>query len=70
MKEHDIARQQPRRDRLIRERIHDPYKARAKLPARAVCPQCGAAYEAGRYVDLSQCECGQVTIIVQKSSIE
>lgn len=49
MKEHDIARQQPRRDRLIREHVHDPYKARVKLPARTVCPQCGAVYEAGRW---------------------
>jgi hypothetical protein len=49
MKEHDVARRQPRRDRLIRERVHDPYKARGKLPDPAVCPQCGAVYETARW---------------------
>jgi hypothetical protein len=49
MKEHDVARRQPRRDRLIRERVHDPYKARVKPPDPAVCPRCGAVYETGRW---------------------
>ena len=44
----EIARQ-PRRDRLIRERIHDPYKTRLKLPEPTVCPQCGAVYHDGRW---------------------
>ncbi len=38
-----------RRDRLIRERVHDPYKTRLKLPEPTVCPQCGAAWKAGRW---------------------
>lgn len=39
----------PRRDRLIRERIHDPYKARRKLPEPTVCPRCQAVYQSGRW---------------------
>lgn len=46
--EHDIRRQ-PRRDRLIRERVHDPYKTRLKLPEPTVCPQCGAVFHKGRW---------------------
>jgi NMD protein affecting ribosome stability and mRNA decay len=46
--EHDIPRQ-PRRDRLIRERVHDPYKTRLKLPEPTVCPQCGAVFHQGRW---------------------
>ncbi len=38
-----------RRDRLLRERIHDPYKLRLKLQDPAVCPQCGAVYEGNRW---------------------
>jgi hypothetical protein len=38
-----------RRDRLIREREHDPYKLRKKLPDPASCPDCGAIYRAGRW---------------------
>ena len=39
-----------RRDRLIREREHDPYKVRSKLPDPTACPECGAMYRAGRWV--------------------
>ncbi len=39
----------PRRDRLIRERVHDPYKAQLKLPEPALCPQCKAVYQQGRW---------------------
>jgi hypothetical protein len=46
--QHDIPRQ-PRRDRLIRERVHDPYKTRLKLSEPTVCPQCGAVYHDGRW---------------------
>jgi NMD protein affecting ribosome stability and mRNA decay len=38
-----------RRDRLIREREHDPYRVRAKLPDPTACPDCGAMYRAGRW---------------------
>jgi NMD protein affecting ribosome stability and mRNA decay len=41
--------QQPRRDRLIREHVHDPYKTRLKLPEPTVCPQCGAVFHEGRW---------------------
>jgi hypothetical protein len=39
-----------RRDRLIREREHDLYKLRGKLPDPTACPECGAMYRAGRWV--------------------
>ncbi|WP_448192762.1 BCAM0308 family protein [Azospirillum sp. sgz301742] len=43
-------RPQPdRRDRLIQERIHDPYKVRLKMPDAAICPRCQAVYEHGRW---------------------
>ena len=38
-----------RRDRLIREREHDTYKVRGKLPDPTACPECGAMYRAGRW---------------------
>jgi len=38
-----------RGDRLLRERVHDPYKTRLKLPDPTVCPQCGAVYSKGRW---------------------
>ena len=46
--EQEIPRQ-PRRDRLIREHVHDPYKTRLKLPEPTVCPQCGAVFHEGRW---------------------
>lgn len=38
-----------RRDQIIRERIHDPYRALQKLHEPTVCPQCGAVYHDGRW---------------------
>jgi len=38
-----------RRDRLLREHIHDPYKARSKLPEPTLCPVCKAVYLNGRW---------------------
>ncbi|MBW2316521.1 MAG: ATPase [Deltaproteobacteria bacterium] len=38
-----------RRDRLVHEREHDPYKVRAKLPDPTSCPDCGAMYRKGRW---------------------
>lgn len=38
-----------RRDRLVKEYEHDPYKSKAKLPEPTCCPQCGAAYHRGRW---------------------
>jgi hypothetical protein len=40
---------QPRRDRLIREHVHDPYKTRLKLREATICPQCGAVFHEGRW---------------------
>jgi len=47
-KDTDIARH-GRRDRLIKERVHDPYMSRAKLPEPTVCPECKAVFADGRW---------------------
>ena len=38
-----------RKDRLIQEHNHDPYKSRRKLPEPSVCPSCKAVFRAGRW---------------------
>lgn len=43
-----------RQDRLLRERVHDPYMARSKPDDPALCPQCGAVFHDGRWQWLSQ----------------
>ena len=49
MKERNIPGPRRRGDRLIRERVHDPYKTRLKLPEPTVCPQCGSTFHGGRW---------------------
>lgn len=34
---------------LLKEQVHDAYKARGKLPEPTVCPQCGAVFHEGRW---------------------
>ena len=38
-----------RRDRLMHEHVHDPYKTPHKLPEPTVCPACGAVFHQGRW---------------------
>jgi NMD protein affecting ribosome stability and mRNA decay len=38
-----------RRDRLIKERVHDPYMTRAKLPDPTICPECRVVFTKGRW---------------------
>jgi NMD protein affecting ribosome stability and mRNA decay len=38
-----------RRDRLIREAVHDPYKAAAKPAEPSVCRDCGVVFSGGRW---------------------
>ena len=38
-----------RMDRLIHERVHDPYKTRSKPPEPTVCPVCNAVFKDGRW---------------------
>lgn len=38
-----------RGDRLIQERIHDPYMTRLKLPEPSICPDCHVVFESGRW---------------------
>lgn len=39
-----------RKDRLVKERDHDAYHARAKLSDPTVCTHCGVVYLKGRWV--------------------
>jgi hypothetical protein len=43
------ATRQSRGERLIQERVHDPYKIRSKLPEPTVCPECQAVFHQGRW---------------------
>jgi hypothetical protein len=36
-------------DRLLHERVHDPYKNRNKPPEPSVCPVCHAVFKDGRW---------------------
>lgn len=47
-KDTNIAKQ-GRGDRRLKERVHDPYMSRAKLPEPTLCPQCQAVYREGRW---------------------
>lgn len=49
MKQRNTNRYPARRNRRLRERIHDPYRARLKLQEPTACPDCGALYADGRW---------------------
>lgn len=38
-----------RKDRLLKERRHDVYRNRSKLPQASLCTECGAAFCGGRW---------------------
>lgn len=38
-----------RKDRLLKERRHDVYRNRSKLPQDSICTECGAAFCGGRW---------------------
>ncbi len=38
-----------RQDRLIKEKVHDPYMNRSKPVEPTVCPECGVAFSNGRW---------------------
>jgi hypothetical protein len=38
-----------RMERLIHERVHDPYKTKSKPPEPTVCPVCYAVFKDGRW---------------------
>jgi NMD protein affecting ribosome stability and mRNA decay len=39
-----------RRDRLIRQKRHDVYKSKEKLPDPTLCTECGVLFSEGRWV--------------------
>lgn len=39
-----------RANRLVRERVHDPYRVGEKLRESARCPDCGAQFRNGRWI--------------------
>jgi hypothetical protein len=43
------AAQKSRRDRLLRERVHDTYKNKAKPNGSGWCPSCGVTFKKGRW---------------------
>jgi hypothetical protein len=40
---------QPRRNRQLKELVHDPYKSKRKLHEPTICPECFAVYHRGRW---------------------
>jgi NMD protein affecting ribosome stability and mRNA decay len=38
-----------RQDRLLKERVHDPYMTRSKPAEPTVCPECGVVFSSGRW---------------------
>ena len=42
-------RQIMRHDTVFKERVHDAYKIKEKLPEPTVCPQCNAVFHSGRW---------------------
>ena len=49
-----------REDRILRERVHDTYRADAKLREPAHCARCGLDYHNGRWQRLPQRPTGSV----------
>jgi len=50
MKTRSLPVETNRRDRLLREHIHDPYKTKHKPPEPTVCPVCNAVFHGGRWI--------------------
>ncbi len=38
-----------RKDRLMQERVHDPYQSRGKPREPSMCPKCKAVFQGGRW---------------------
>ena len=49
VKNYRPTRRQIRGNPLLRERVHDPYRADEKLHDATGCPQCGARFRNGRW---------------------
>ena len=46
---HRTARHDMMKAHHIEQQVHDPYKARGKLPELTLCPQCGAVLHRGHW---------------------
>lgn len=49
MKTNPKSPEPSRKDRLIHERVHDPYKTKSKLAEPTFCPVCKAVFRDGRW---------------------
>lgn len=52
-KDGDVAKR-GRQDRLIKERVHDPYMTRSKPVEPTVCPECAVVFSGGRWQWLTE----------------
>ncbi len=56
-KQTDVSRH-GRRDRLIKEHVHDPYMARSKPTEPTLCEDCGVVFSSGRWQWVSEVPAG------------
>lgn len=63
MKTRDVDRRERRKDMMLQEHRHDPYRPRTKLAEPSVCAGCGALFNHGRWTWAAEVPAGaeQVT---------
>ncbi len=50
MKDRDLPRHEKRAGGVLKEKVHDPYRAGEKPHEELCCPGCGVQYRSGRWV--------------------
>lgn len=61
-KEGDVAKR-GRQDRLLKERVHDPYMTRSKPNEPSVCSECGVVFSSGRWQWLPEIPAGAEQVL-------